>query len=96
VLYSSPEWKRFRKEILVRDNGYDLGCEDREIKGIIVIHHINPLTIEDVERRSPVIFDPNNVISCADITHKAIHYGDENLLPKDLIERKPGDHCPWL
>ena len=96
VLYSSPEWKRFRKEILVRDNGYDLGCEDREIKGIIVIHHINPLTIEDVERQSPVIFDPNNVISCADITHKAIHYGDENLLPKDLIERKPGDHCPWL
>ena len=96
TLYSSPEWKRFRREILIRDDGCDLGISDRLISGKVLIHHINPLTVEDVERRSFKIFDPNNVICVSHMTHQAIHYGDEALLPKDPIIRKPGDHCPWL
>jgi len=96
VLYTSSEWKRFRRDILIRDNGCDLGICDRPIQGKVLIHHINPLTVEDVERRSPVIFDPNNVICVSHMTHQAIHYGDENLLPKDPVIRRPGDHCPWL
>lgn len=96
ILYTSSEWKRFRREILIRDDGCDLGIPDRLIQGKVLIHHINPLTVEDVERRSPVIFDPNNVICVSHMTHQAIHYGDDNLLPKDPIIRRPGDHCPWL
>lgn len=96
ALYSSSEWKRFRREILIRDDGCDLGMPDRLIQGKVLIHHINPLTIEDIEKRSPVIFDPNNVICVSHMTHQAIHYGDESLLPKDPIIRRPGDHCPWL
>ena len=96
ALYSCQEWKRFRREILIRDNGYDLGIPERPIQGKILIHHINPLTIEDVEKRSSMIFDPNNVISVSHMTHQAIHYGDEHLLPKDPVVRRPGDHCPWL
>lgn len=96
ALYSSSEWKRFRREIIIRDDGCDLGIPDRMIRGKILIHHINPLTIDDVERRSPGIFDPNNVICVSHMTHEAIHFGDEHLLPKDPIIRQPGDHCPWL
>lgn len=96
ALYSSTEWKRFRREILIRDDGCDLGIPDRPILGKVLIHHINPLTVEDVERRSLMIFDPDNVICVSHMTHQAIHYGDESLLPKDPIIRAPGDHCPWL
>lgn len=96
ALYSSVEWKRFRREILIRDDGCDLGIPDRLIAGKVLIHHINPLSIEDIEKRSSVIFDPNNVICVSHMTHQAIHYGDENLLPKDPVVRRPGDHCPWL
>ena len=95
ALYSSYEWKRFRREIILRDNGCDLGCEDRELHEKILIHHINPITIEDVIRRDPKIFDPENVISTSHITHNAIHYGDESLLFTELIERRPNDTCPW-
>lgn len=95
-LYTSDEWKSFRNQIIIRDNGCDLGIEGRDILGDrIIIHHINPLTVEDVEERSPVIFDPDNVICVSHMTHQAIHYGDQSLLPKDPIERKPYDTCPW-
>lgn len=95
-LYTSHEWKSFRNQIIIRDNGCDLGIEGRDILGDrIIIHHINPLTVEDVEERSPVIFDPDNVICVSHMTHQAIHYGDQSLLPKDPIERKPYDTCPW-
>lgn len=96
ALYTSSEWKRFRREILIRDEGCDLAIPERMITGKVLIHHINPLTIEDVERRSPMIFDPNNVVCVSHMTHQAIHYGDESLLPKDPVVRRPGDHCPWL
>jgi hypothetical protein len=96
ALYTSPEWKSFRNQIIIRDNGCDLGIEGRDVLGDrIIIHHINPLTVEDVEKRSPVIFDPDNVICVSHNTHQAIHYGDQSLLPKDPVERTPNDTCPW-
>lgn len=96
VLYKSPEWKSFRRDIIIRDQGMDMGFDGFPINGIILIHHINPITAEDIINRSSVIFDPENVISVSQRTHNAIHYGDESLLDVDLlIERKPNDTCPW-
>lgn len=95
VLYHSDEWKRFRRDIILRDNGCDLGCEGFEIYGRVLIHHINPITIQDVLRRDPKIFDPENVICVSHNTHNAIHYGDESLLVDEPIERRPNDTCPW-
>ena len=96
ALYTSPEWKSFRNRIIIRDNGCDLGIEGRDVLGDrIIIHHINPLTVEDVENRSPVIFDPDNVVCVSHNTHQAIHYGDQSLLQKDPVERTPNDTCPW-
>ena len=96
ALYSSTEWKRFRRQVIIRDNGCDLGDPDRPIQADkIVIHHLNPLTVKDLEERTDALFDLNNVVCVSYQTHQAIHYGDENLLPKDPVERKPGDTCPW-
>lgn len=96
ALYSSQEWKRFRRNVIIRDNGCDLGDPDREIQGDrIIIHHINPLTVEDLEKRNPAIFDMDNVICVSYLTHQAIHYGDESLLPQEPNERTPGDTIPW-
>lgn len=95
ILYNSYEWRRFRNGIILRDNGLDLGCEDREIVGKIMVHHIDPITVEDVLERHPKIFDPENVISTSMDTHNAIHYGDEDLLSLGPIERRPNDTCPW-
>lgn len=96
ALYSSQEWKRFRRNVIIRDNGCDLGDPDREIQGDrIIIHHINPLTVEDLEKRNPAIFDMDNVICVSYFTHQAIHYGDESLLPQEPNERTPGDTIPW-
>ena len=79
----------------MRDNGCDLGHEDFEIVGRIYIHHIDPLTIEDVLARHPKIFDMDNVICCSFDTHNAIHYGDQDLLTTGPIVRLPNDTCPW-
>lgn len=95
ILYRTAEWKRFRNEIIVRDNGCDLACDGYEIYGKILIHHINPITVEDVLNRTSKVFDPENVISTTLNTHNAIHYGDESLLITEPIERKPNDTCPW-
>lgn len=95
ILYRTREWKRFRRDIIVRDNGCDLGCEGFDIFGKVLVHHINPITVEDVLNRSSKVFDPDNVISTTFDTHNAIHYGDENLLLTEPIERKPNDTCPW-
>ena len=96
ILYKSEEWKRFRRDIIIRDNGCDLGVDGFEIVGdYIVIHHINPITIQQVLNRDKNIFDPENVISTKHSTHMAIHYG--NLTERDisLIERRANDTCPW-
>lgn len=95
TLYRSPEWKRFRRDIILRDNGCDLACEGYDIVGKILIHHINPLTIDDILRRDPKIFDPENVISTILNTHNAIHYGDESLLVMEPVVRTKNDTCPW-
>lgn len=97
VLYRSKEWKRVRNLVIVRDNGCDLGIPGREIaKGDkLIIHHMNPISIQDILDRSPTIFDLDNLICCTEMTHNAIHYGDENLMLMDIAERRPGDTCPW-
>ncbi len=95
TLYRTAEWKRFRNKIIVRDNGCDLGCDGYEMFGKILVHHINPITVDDVLNRDPKIFDPDNVISTCLNTHNAIHYGDESLLITEPIERKPNDTCLW-
>lgn len=95
VLYRSNEWKDFRRDMIVRDHGCDLAHDEYEIYGKILVHHIDPITVEDVIRRHPKIFDPENVISTSLNTHNAIHYGDETLLVLGPIERRPNDTCPW-
>ena len=85
----------FRPEIIVRDNGCDLACEGYEIFGKILIHHINPITAQDILNRNRKVFDPENVITTVHNTHNAIHYGDKNLLITDPIERSRNDTCPW-
>ena len=95
ILYNSPEWKRLRNQIIIRDNGRDLGCEGYEIYGRILIHHMNPITVEDIVSRDPIVFDPENLICVSHNTHNAIHYGDENLLITAPIERSKNDTCPW-
>lgn len=93
--YHSSEWRRARNGIILRDNGCDLGMSDYEIHGRIYIHHINPITKEDVENFSDNLFDPENLVCVTFDTHNAIHYGDERTLPKTPILRAPGDTCPW-
>lgn len=94
-LYRDSDWKRFRRDMIVRDNGCDLVCEGYEIVGKILLHHINPITIQDILRRDPKIFDPENVICTSLNTHNAIHYGDESLLITEPLVRTPNDTCPW-
>lgn len=93
--YRTREWKRVRDQVIIRDNGCDLGIPGREIMGKIIVHHINPITYEDLVNRDPKILDPNNLICVSHYTHEAISYGDESLLMLDPIERTPNDTCPW-
>ena len=91
----SQKWKSVRDKVIIRDNGCDLSMEGYEIWGKIIIHHMNPITIEDIERESDFVFNPEYLISTSLNTHNAIHYGDENLLIKAPIERTKYDTCPW-
>ena len=93
--YGSNEWKDFRRKVIIRDNGCDLGLEGYSIYDKIEIHHINPITMTDIEQCSDALMDMENVICVSSKTHKAIHYGDSSSLPKDPIVRKPNDMCPW-
>ena len=96
ILYKSPEWQQTRQRVIIRDKGCDLGIEDRPINTRIIIHHINPITIEQVVNFDPAIFDLDNLISSEENTHKQIHYGDgSSLAPSVVIERKPGDTRLW-
>lgn len=95
ILYRSDEWRKFRRDIIIRDDGKDLACEDYEVGLRAIVHHINPITVEDVLNRDPKIFDPENVITTSLNTHNAIHYGDESLLILEPIERSMNDTCPW-
>lgn len=96
VFYKSPEWRRIRREVMLRDNGCDLGISDREIHGKILIHHMNPITEKDIATRSEILLNPEYLITVSNNTHNAIHYGDEHLLVSDtLVERFQYDTCPW-
>lgn len=93
--YTSSKWRSLRSEIIVRDNGCDLAWPDRPIMGRIHIHHINPVTIEMLEDDNSSLYDPNNLICVSEYTHKALHYGDANLLMEDYKPRSPGDTKLW-
>lgn len=95
ILYNSTEWKHFRDKTIIRDNGCDLAFEGYDIHGRILVHHINPITVDDVVNRNPIVFDPENVICVTHNTHNAIHYGDESLLITAPVERTKHDTCPW-
>lgn len=95
ILYQSDEWKRCRRDIIIRDNGCDLGCEGFEVHGRILIHHINPITVDDIVNRNPKVFDQENLILTSHNTHQAIHYGNEDLLIRAPVERSKNDTCPW-
>lgn len=93
--YKDPEWLAIRDYVIVRDNGCDLGIEGRTIHGKILVHHMNPITKDDILGRSKFLLDPEYLICTIKNTHDAIHYSDEDLLVKDPIERTKNDTCPW-
>lgn len=94
--YRSKEWKRVRDEVIIRDGACDLGIPGREITGRIYIHHMNPITMDDISDSSDLLLNPDNLICVSEDTHNAIHYGDKSLIHKnDIVERKPNDTCPW-
>ena len=93
--YRSREWKRVRDEVIMRDNGCDLGVDGHEIRGKILIHHMNPIISEDIHRVSDYLLNPEYLICVTHRTHNAIHYGDESLIVTAPIERTQNDTCPW-
>ena len=95
VLYRSPEWKRLRNQIIIRDGGCDLACDGYDVYDKVLIHHLNPITVEDVLARSRKVFDPDNLVCVSHNTHNAIHYGDMDLLVTGPIIRTKNDTCPW-
>lgn len=95
IFYKSREWQSLRNQIIIRDNGCDLGVDGYEIHGKILIHHMNPITPDDIVERSDYLLNPDFLISTMLTTHNAIHYGDEKLIDKEPIERSKNDTCPW-
>lgn len=93
--YKSREWAKVRDAVIIRDNGCDLGVPGYEIYGSLLIHHINPITLDDIEQRHPNVFDLDNLITVSTKTHNAIHYRDKSGLDGKIAERRPGDTCPW-
>ena len=93
--YRSREWKRVRDIVILRDNGCDLGVEGYEIPGRILIHHMNPILVDDIKDASEYLLDPEYLIATTHDTHNAIHYGDASLLPRMPVERTRNDTCPW-
>ena len=96
MFYKSEEWKRIRNYVITRDNGCDLGIQDRKIvDSVILVHHMNPITKEDIINKNEILLDPEYLITTIKSTHDAIHYGDESLLAEDLVIRSKNDTCPW-
>jgi hypothetical protein len=95
LLYRSKRWKKTRDTIIIRDNGCDLGIEGREINDKILVHHMNSITIEDIEKDRDEIYDPEFLICTSFNTHQAIHFGDESILQVLPVERRRNDTCPW-
>lgn len=95
MLYRSSKWQKTRRGVIIRDEGRDLGVEGYDIFDKIIVHHMNPLTLEDIEEDREWIYDPEYLICTSFRTHNAIHYGDEQLLPRLPVERSRNDTCPW-
>lgn len=94
--YRSEEWKQVRREVIIRDNGCDLAIPDREIFGRIIVHHMNPISVSDIDGNEKYILDPEYLITTFKLTHDAIHYGDESILTEyEPIIRTQNDTCPW-
>jgi hypothetical protein len=96
IFYRSPEWKHIREEVIIRDDGCDLGIRDRPIGGRIYVHHMNPIDVKSIVERKSILLNPDFLICCSYNTHEAIHYGNSDiLLPDKFVERKPNDTIPW-
>jgi len=93
--YTSYEWKAVRQEVIIRDNGCDLGIPGYDITSDILVHHMNVVTTDDILHREEWILDPEFLITTTHNTHNAIHYGNKSLLPKPFVERRPGDTRLW-
>lgn len=96
IFYQSMAWKRVRRKVIIRDNGCDLGLDGYDISGSIYVHHMNPITLEQLRNEDPILLDPEYLISTAFMTHEAITIGDINLIiARKPIVRMPNDTCPW-
>ena len=95
LLYHDKAWKDVRDEVIIRDNGCDLGLEGYEIGGAVYVHHMNPVTLDDVLHHFEDLLNPEYLICTSKRTHDAIHYGSKDLLPKDPVVRSKNDTCPW-
>lgn len=93
--YTSMEWKNIRRQVIIRDNGCDLGIEGYDIFDKILIHHMNPITLDDINSATEYLLNPEYLICVSHSTHNAIHYGNEKLLQKEPVERSRNDTCPW-
>lgn len=93
--YRSREWKQIRDHVIVRDDGMDLGAEDAPIRGPYIIHHMNPLTPNDIQESTENLLDPEFLITTSLRTHNAVHFGDKKQLPRPFVERSPGDTNLW-
>lgn len=94
--YNSKLWKDAKREVIIRDNGCDLGLEGYEMHGRILVHHMNLIDKSDIVRKSDILLNPEYLISTCKRTHDAIHYGNIELaMSNRLIERRPNDTCPW-
>ena len=95
AFYRSTQWRNIRHHVIARDNGCDLAFPDHEIHNRLVVHHMNPMAVDDIVDGEEGILDPEFLITTQLVTHNAIHYGDASLLPKPLVERRPGDTKLW-
>lgn len=93
--YHSPEWRDAKEQVIIRDQGLDLGVPGWKIEGQIYVHHMNPVTLDMLKSNDPALLDPEFLISCSYNTHQAITWGNKHLLPQPLIVRRPNDTCPW-
>lgn len=95
IFYKSKEWASVRREVIIRDNGCDLGVDGYEIHGKILIHHMNPINLSNIVHKTDELLNPDYLITTVLSTHNAIHYGDASLLPALPVERRANDTCPW-
>ena len=93
--YHSREWTEAKEAVIIRDRGYDLGVPGWKIVGTIYVHHMNPVTLQQLKDNDPILTDPENLISCSYNTHQAITWGNKLLLPQPIVVRQPNDMCPW-